>query len=114
MPRGNGPQTKVHYPGADDDYVIFVDSSAMVRDWKKDKSIPLAQVVSGWKIFCTHKHGAQGILDAASKGQLESEFGTTKEEEIVKIILEKGGVQETTSSERQADKNIADGPSVPH
>jgi hypothetical protein len=42
------------------------------------------------------RHGAQGILDTASKGQLEGEFGTTKEEEIVKVILERGSVQETT------------------
>ncbi|KAI9771124.1 MAG: hypothetical protein M1840_002475 [Geoglossum simile] len=97
MPRGNGPQTKVHYPGTNDDYVIFVDSAAAVRDWRKDRSVPLGQVVN-----------------TASKGQLESEFGTTKEDDIVKVILEKGSVQETVSTERQADKNIADGPSVAH
>jgi len=114
MPRGNGPQTKVHYSGSSDDYVIFVDSAAAVKDWRKDRSVPLAQVVSGWRVFCTHKHGAQGILDTVSKGQLEGEFGTTDEEEIVKAILEKGGVQETTTAGRQADKNVADGPSVPH
>jgi len=114
MPRGNGPQTKVHYSGSNDDYVIFVDSAAAVRDWRKDRSVPLAQVLSGWKVFCTRRHGAQGILDTAPKGQLEGEFGTTREEDIVQVILEKGNVQETTSAERSADKNIADGPTVAH
>ena len=55
MPRGNEAQCKVHYKGANDDYIIFVDSPSAVREWKGDKSVPLAQVVSGWKIFVTHK-----------------------------------------------------------
>ena len=55
MPRGNAPQTKVHYQGKDEDFVIYVDGSKAVQDWKKDRSIPLAQVVSGFKIFVTHK-----------------------------------------------------------
>ncbi len=56
MPRGNVAQTKVHYQGKQDDYVVFVDSAKAVQDWKQDKSIPLAQVVSGWKVFVTHKY----------------------------------------------------------
>lgn len=54
--RGNAAQVKVHFKGADDDYIVFVDSAQAVRDWKADKSVPLAQVVSGWKIFVTHKY----------------------------------------------------------
>lgn len=53
--RGNAPQTKMHYKGKNDDFVIFVDSASAVQEWKKDKSTPLAQVVSGWKVFVTHK-----------------------------------------------------------
>lgn len=53
--RGNDPQVKVHYKGSDDDYVIYVDSKEAVQNWKNDSSVPLAQVVSGWKIFVTHK-----------------------------------------------------------
>ena len=55
MPRGNGPQSKVHYAGKEDDFVIFVDDPEAVQKWKDDKSTPLAQVVSGFKIFITHK-----------------------------------------------------------
>ena len=55
MPRGNEQQTKVHYKGGEDDFVIFVESQKAVEDWKADSSIPLAQVVGGWKIFVTHK-----------------------------------------------------------
>jgi len=52
---GNAQTVKVHYKGQNDDFVVIVDSAQAVRDWKADKSVPLAQVVNGWKIFCTHK-----------------------------------------------------------
>ncbi|KAF2458253.1 putative RNA binding protein [Lineolata rhizophorae] len=114
MPRGNAPQTKVHFKGKEEDFVIFVDDAKAVQDWRKDRSIPLAQVVSGWKIFCTHKQGVQGILDGASNGILDSEFGTHKEEDVVMKILENGDVQEKESAERLGDRNITSGPSVAH
>ena len=55
MPRGNAPQCKVFLRGNDEDFVIMVDSVEDVQKWKNDRSIPLAQVVSGFKIFVTHK-----------------------------------------------------------
>lgn len=55
MTRGNAGQTKVHYQGKEDDFVILVDDVEQVQKWKNDRSIPLAQVVSGFKIFITHK-----------------------------------------------------------
>lgn len=42
------------------------------------------------------RHGAQGILDSASKAALENEFGTSKDEDVVQQILEKGDIQEAT------------------
>ena len=113
--RGNAAQVKVHFKGSDDDYIVFVDSAQAVRDWKADKSVPLAQVVSGWKIFVSHKYvltwpatppypskanhiirqGTTGILDTASHSQLDNEFGTHKEEDVVQQILEKGDILET-------------------
>ena len=54
----------------------------------------MAQVVNGFKIFCTHGQGNQGILDQASKSSLENEFGTHNEDDVIKQILEKGDVQE--------------------
>lgn len=55
MTRGEAQQTKVHYKGKDEDFVIFVDDVKSAKDWKTDKTIPLAQVVSAFKIFVTHK-----------------------------------------------------------
>jgi hypothetical protein len=43
----------------------------------------------------TTRHGKQGVLNTASNGQLENEFGTKKEEDVVQKILEKGDIQST-------------------
>ena len=55
MTRGNDTQTKVHYKGKEDDFVVFVDSVNALKEWKEDKTKPLADVVSGWKVFVSHK-----------------------------------------------------------
>merc|ERR1712225_109371 len=55
MPRGNASVTKCHYKGKDEDFIVFVESADDVEKWKNDSSIPLAQVVSGFKIMITHK-----------------------------------------------------------
>lgn len=55
MPKGNGTQYKVFYKGTEEDFIIFVDSPEDLAKWKADRSIPLAQVVSGFKIMVSHK-----------------------------------------------------------
>jgi hypothetical protein len=55
MARGEANQIKVHYKGKEDDFVIFVDDAKSAKDWVTDKTIPLAQVVSAFKIFVTGK-----------------------------------------------------------
>ncbi|KAI5781828.1 ribosome maturation protein [Geopyxis carbonaria] len=107
MARGNAEQTKVIYHGTktSETYIVMVSSPADLEAWKADSSIPLAQVVDGWKVFITHKQGAQGIMDAASNAALENEFGTSKEEEVVQKILRDGSVQVKTNPERQGDRN---------
>lgn len=114
MTRGEAHQTKVHFKGKDEDFVIFVDDIETARKWRNDKSIPLAQVVSTFKVFHTNKHGAQGPYDTASNATLDNEFGTHNEEEIIKMLLEKGNIQETTESERQGFKNDSNGPIAAH
>ncbi|KAK5171317.1 uncharacterized protein LTR77_004461 [Saxophila tyrrhenica] len=112
--RGNAQQTKVHYKGKQDDFVIFVESKEAVQSWKSDKSVPLAQVVDGYKIFITHKQGNTGILDTASKGTLEDEFGTHKDDDVMNAILEKGQIVESENSGRDGGKNDAQGGRVAH
>lgn len=55
MPRGNASQCKVHLKGETEDFIVFVESKEALQEWRKDKSVPLAQVVDGFKIFITHK-----------------------------------------------------------
>lgn len=55
--RGNAGLTKVIYKGDTDDFIVMVESAQAVQDWIKDSSIPLAQVVDGFKIFVSHKYG---------------------------------------------------------
>ena len=55
MTRGNVGITKVFYKGQDEDFIVFVDSAEDLEKWKKDSSIPLAQVASSFKIMITHK-----------------------------------------------------------
>ncbi|KAK3940058.1 ribosome maturation protein [Diplogelasinospora grovesii] len=110
MVRGEAAQIKVHYKGKDDDFLVFLDSVEDYKKWLSDKSIPLAQVVSAFKIFVTHKQGAQGVYDGASKSALENEFGTSNEDDAIKQILEKGTLQESTMPDRQGSRNDTEGP----
>ena len=44
------------------------------------------------------RHGAQNAYDSASNSTLENEFGTSKEDECMIKILEKGDLQATEVS----------------
>ncbi|KAL8797079.1 MAG: hypothetical protein Q9182_007260 [Xanthomendoza sp. 2 TL-2023] len=123
MPRGNAHQSKVHYQGKDEDFIIFVDDIKAVQDWKNDRSIPLAQVVSGFKIFVTHKYeipipglaaNPSSPLAHFTKQTLENEFGTHNEDECLIKILEGGTLQETETAERQGPKNDSMGTRAAH
>jgi len=105
MTRGNGDATKVVFKGNTDDFIVFVESVEDLTKWKGDQSTPLAQVVNSFKILLTHKHGAQGQMDTASKASLENEFGTSNEDEVIKKILLGGQAQTSGTSERSGDRN---------
>jgi hypothetical protein len=55
MTRGEGSLSKVHYKGKFDDYIVFVGDVDAYQKWLNDKSIPLAQIVSPFTVFLTHK-----------------------------------------------------------
>ncbi|UNI15155.1 hypothetical protein JDV02_001718 [Purpureocillium takamizusanense] len=105
MTRGEATQSKIHYKGKLDDYLIFVDDPETYKKWQSDKSVPLAQFVSTFKIFLTHKQGTQGTYDAAPKGTLASEFGTEDEDEVIKKILTEGSMQTIEMPSRQGVTN---------
>lgn len=92
---------------------MIVDSPEAVAKYRKDSSTPLVDVVNSFDVFVTNKHGSQGVLDRASNGQIENEFGTyisqfdrsfpdkrTKAEEAIEIILKEGKVEQTKTSQK--------------
>ena len=105
MTRGEGSQCKLHYKGANDDFIVFVDDEAAYKNWLQDKSVPLAQFVSTFRVFVTHKQGKQGHLDAASKAILSAEFDTEDEDEVIKKILTEGTAQTVEMGGRQGATN---------
>jgi ribosome maturation protein Sdo1 len=112
MTRADTEQVKVHYKGKEDDFIVLAESVDAVKKWKGDKTIPLIDVVNSFDVFTTNKHGVQGQLDRASKGVLENEFGSSKDDDVVTKILEKGDVQETKAHARQGERNPTNGPGV--
>ncbi|KAJ5606546.1 hypothetical protein N7510_009327 [Penicillium lagena] len=109
MPRANESTSKIFYKGRSDDFIVFVDDLDILHKWRKDRSIPLSDVLNGWKIFVTHSHGAQGVLDSASNASLQNEFGTSNEDECMVKILEGGEYQASTTREREGSKNDSKG-----
>ncbi|KAL4783273.1 ribosome maturation protein [Aspergillus varians] len=108
MTRGNARQSKVFYKGRNEDFVIMVDDAAAVEHWRQDHSIPLAQVLDGWKIFSSQR-GPQGIHNEASKAMLENEFGTSDDDEVIVRMLDEGELQDNINAERQGIRNESQG-----
>jgi len=72
-----------------EEYTVIVNPDEYEK-WKNgDTSISLAEVVDSFQVFFSNQ-GKQGILGQASKQQLENEFGTSKDVDVVQQILEKG------------------------
>ncbi|TQV95903.1 hypothetical protein V2A60_001069 [Cordyceps javanica] len=105
MTRGETVQTKCHYKGQADDFIVFIDDVDTFKKWQTDKSVPMAHFMSSFRIFQTNKHGAQGQLDAAPKNILATEFDTEDEDEVIKKILAKGTLQQSEMPARQGPKN---------
>lgn len=53
--RSNDTTTKIFYKGSSEDFIVFVDDVKILEQWRQDRSISLANVLNGWKIFVTHK-----------------------------------------------------------
>lgn len=66
MARGDVTHVKVHYKGADEDFLVMVDSVDDYNKWLSDKSVPLAQVVSSFKVFTTRKYVFSSFIPSFS------------------------------------------------
>ncbi|KAF8505938.1 ribosome maturation protein [Russula emetica] len=103
--------TKVIYKpdhNASDVFIVIVNP---VEKWKDgDRTIPLVEVVDSFEILSSNQ-GPQGLLRRPSKQELDTEFGTHVDIEVVQQILEKGKEEagESLSSDRWGSKNDSRG-----
>jgi len=111
---GTGHVNKVHLQKGGEDFVVIVEDRDALENWKKDSSIPLAQVVDAFKVYTTHGHGPQGIMDSASKSTLEGAFGTSKEDDVIITILREGKMQATSTSAHESSTNDSKGSMANH
>ncbi|KAF9464854.1 DUF1960-domain-containing protein [Collybia nuda] len=78
------------------EYTVIVNPEEF-KKWKDgDTSIPLSEVVDSFTVFHSSQ-GRSGFLGQASQQQLDTDFGTVKNDEIVKEILTKGRDQASDS-----------------
>ncbi|TFY52582.1 hypothetical protein EVJ58_g9933 [Rhodofomes roseus] len=89
------PLTKVVFQPereSSNEYVIVVNPEEYHK-WKEgDTTIPLVDVVDSFQVLWSNQ-GNQGILSTPSRQQLENDFGTHVDTDVVKQILEKGKEQ---------------------
>ncbi|KAI8977611.1 ribosome maturation protein [Mycotypha africana] len=81
---------KVVYKGNDNNEYFVIANPGMVSKWKKDKSIPMVDVVQNFNIHTTSNGSTTGEAINPASGALKTVFNTTNEDEIVKKILCEG------------------------
>lgn len=71
-------------------FVVMVDDQ-MIKEYRKDKSIPLANVVESFEVFkYADGHGRSGKLMRPSKREIEDTFNTSNEDEVIEYIIANG------------------------
>lgn len=83
---------KLFYKGKENDFVIFTEDPEATKKYKNgDKTVPLIDIVSIYKVFVNRQGGVEGLLDEASKLELQNEFGPKANvDDVIKIILNEG------------------------
>ncbi|KAI8344309.1 ribosome maturation protein [Chlamydoabsidia padenii] len=79
----------IHKSESGEEYYIIAIPD-MVAKWKKDKTIPIVDVVQSFDIFTSPAGGNVFPADRPSKGQLESVFNTSNTDEIARYLVENG------------------------
>ncbi|WFD39917.1 peroxisome-assembly ATPase [Malassezia japonica] len=82
-------------PMSTDEFLVIVNPETFTSWRNGDTTIPLADVVDSFHIYHSGQ-GNQGILGQVSKQQLDTVFGTHKEDEAVVKILQYGHLQAGT------------------
>ncbi|KAA1466640.1 DUF1960-domain-containing protein [Dentipellis sp. KUC8613] len=70
-------------------YIVIVNAPEFKR-WKEGGvTIPLVEVVDSFDVYRSEQ-GNQGLLGRASKQDLDNDFGTHKDDDVVAQILQNG------------------------
>ncbi|KAK6539521.1 hypothetical protein TWF694_009737 [Orbilia ellipsospora] len=112
--RGGTSVNKVILKKDTDDFIVLVDDKDALQKWKKDSSVPLAQVVGAFKVYTTRGGGSQGGMDTAPKALLESAFGSKNEDDVIKTILTEGNLQVSDTPTRESSTNDSKGSMANH
>lgn len=109
-------QQRVFYKGQKEDFLIFIDDVDSYEKYIHGvTSIPLSDFIAKFDIYRTvNGNGSEGILEIASKQNLNEEFGDFKsvEDEIFPKILKHGQLQNVSSKhhnskhKKEADLSI--------
>eukprot|EP01097_Dermamoeba_algensis_P009622 TRINITY_DN684_c0_g1_i2.p1 TRINITY_DN684_c0_g1~~TRINITY_DN684_c0_g1_i2.p1 ORF type:complete len:110 (-),score=21.52 TRINITY_DN684_c0_g1_i2:199-528(-) len=72
-----------------EEFLILVHDTMPLK-WRKDRSIPLTEVVEGFEIFQTEGKGHNGRTYRPNHDLLKNSFGTSNETEMIERILLEG------------------------
>ncbi|KIM46427.1 hypothetical protein M413DRAFT_8284 [Hebeloma cylindrosporum] len=92
------------------EYSIIINPEEYKKWMEGDTTIPLADVVDSFQVFVS-EHGTQGILRQPSKQQLDTDFGTHKDTEIVEFMLKNGKEQAGEAISGSTSLNVSRGSS---
>ncbi|CAB76055.1 SDO1-like protein C21C3.19 [Schizosaccharomyces pombe] len=93
MSSSKANQTRVCYQPEDTTFIIIASNGPDVMRWRKDKTVPLTEIVDSFQVFTTSNNkGNEGQLITASKQELENTFGTSKDVDVVTKILTDGKI----------------------
>ncbi|EPZ33057.1 hypothetical protein ROZALSC1DRAFT_29269 [Rozella allomycis CSF55] len=80
-----------HHHGTQEEFFVLVNPDSLEK-WRKDKTIPLVEVVESFDVFTIASGGHTGISDRPSKQMLAKYFETENTTEIIQKILQSGEV----------------------
>lgn len=82
---------KVFYKGTENDFIVFVEDSEALKKYRSnDKTVPLVDVISIYKVYTNRQGGNEGVIDEASNSELQNEFGTRNIDEVLLKIIREG------------------------
>ncbi|KAI9278555.1 ribosome maturation protein [Phascolomyces articulosus] len=82
--------SKITYRGDDNQEYFVVANKGMAGRWRKDKTIPLVDVVQSFDVMTTTTGSETGEFVRPSKGALQSAFHTSNMDKVVEQIVEHG------------------------